>query len=259
MTPALSGGAATLVSALAAAAAVLALSSADPGSRRVARLVGGTSAPGASGAVVVAAGEPEVRGRGLAAVAAALGALVLVDGPTGLALAVVVGPLTYRMLRQLEPRAVVAEREWLARDLPVAAHLLASAVAAGASPVGAIDLVGAVIGGPVAPHLRRVAALARLGGDLGVTWRSVPRDSGLAPLARTVARALATGAPLADALDRLAVDLRSQRRFEIDRRARSVGVRAAAPLGLCFLPAFLLIGVVPVVIGVATTVFATVQ
>jgi Flp pilus assembly protein TadB len=157
----------------------------------------------------------------------------------------------------MEPRAVVAERDRIARDLPVAAHLLSSALVAGAAPVAAIELVGGAIGGPLASHLRRVAAIVRLGGDLGATWRSVRSDDGLAPLGRTVARALETGAPLADALDRLAVDLRSRQRFEVDRRARSVGVRAAAPLGLCFLPAFLLVGVVPVVIGIATTIFGT--
>jgi hypothetical protein len=33
--------------------------------------------------------------------------------------------------------------------------------------------------------------------------------------------------------------------------ARAVAVRAAAPLGLCFLPAFVLLGVVPTVLGLA--------
>jgi tight adherence protein B len=35
-------------------------------------------------------------------------------------------------------------------------------------------------------------------------------------------------------------------------RARQVGVLAAGPLGLCFLPAFMLIGVVPTVVGTFT-------
>lgn len=262
MTPGLPAGGATLLAALSAAAAVLVLTAADPGSRRLALLSVGRR-PMAVGSVLPRAGttvgEPGVRGRGLAAAAAATGVLMLVQGPTGLVLAALAGPITYRVLQRLEPRAVVAEREQIARDLPVAAHLLAGALTAGASPVAAIELVAAALGGPVSPLLRRVAALTRLGGDLGATWRSVPSGSGLAPLARTVARALETGAPLADALDRLAIDLRSQQRFEVDRRARSVGVRAAAPLGLCFLPAFLLIGVVPVVIGVATTIFSTIR
>ena len=44
--------------------------------------------------------------------------------------------------------------------------------------------------------------------------------------------------------------LASQARSRTDARARSVEVRAAAPLGVCFLPAFVLIGVVPMVVGV---------
>ncbi len=36
------------------------------------------------------------------------------------------------------------------------------------------------------------------------------------------------------------------------QRARRVGVRAAVPLGLCLLPAFLLIGIVPVVAGLVS-------
>ena len=38
-------------------------------------------------------------------------------------------------------------------------------------------------------------------------------------------------------------------RAEVEDAARRVGVRAALPLGLCLLPAFLLIGIVPVVAG----------
>jgi Flp pilus assembly protein TadB len=257
VTSGLSAGGATVLAALAAATAVVVLTAPDHGPRRLASLgvreVGrlpSTSPP-------QAAGDAQVSGRVLAAVAAAAGVFVVLDGMAGLVLALPVGLVAYRLLLRLEPRAVVAERERVARDLPVAAHLLASALAAGAAPVAAIELVAAAIGGPVAPQLRRIAALSRLGGDLASSWRSAG-SGGLAPLARTVSRALETGAPLADALDRLAADLRSEQRFDVDRRARSVGVRAAAPLGLCFLPAFLLIGVVPVVIGIATTILTTV-
>jgi hypothetical protein len=43
--------------------------------------------------------------------------------------------------------------------------------------------------------------------------------------------------------------VRRRRRARADAIARGVGVRAAAPLGACFLPAFLLIGVVPTIVG----------
>jgi len=36
--------------------------------------------------------------------------------------------------------------------------------------------------------------------------------------------------------------------------ARKVGVLAVAPLGLCFLPAFVCLGIVPVVVGLASQV-----
>lgn len=212
----------------------------------------GTGSPaGTLGGGASAPDDQPVRGRGLSAVAASVAVLLMVGGTSGLLAAVVAGPLVHHLLRRLEPRSVVARREQVARDLPVAAHLLGAAVGAGASPLAAVETVAASLGGPLQLPLRRIAATARLGGDLAASWRAVADDPGIGPLARTVGRALETGAPLAHALDRLATDLRSQQRFEVDRLARSVGVRAAAPLGLCFLPGFLLVGVVPVVVGVA--------
>jgi hypothetical protein len=48
-------------------------------------------------------------------------------------------------------------------------------------------------------------------------------------------------------LQRIALDARESARWAAEARARSVGARAAAPLGLCFLPAFVLVGIVPLV------------
>ena len=80
-------------------------------------------------------------------------------------------------------------------------------------------------------------------------WEPLTADPVLAPLARTMTRATRSGARVADAVDRLSVDLSRQARARREDRARSVGVKAALPLGLCLLPAFLLIGIVPVVAG----------
>jgi hypothetical protein len=49
---------------------------------------------------------------------------------------------------------------------------------------------------------------------------------------------------------RLAADLRDQADLASQAYARTIEVRAAAPLGVCFLPAFVLLGVVPLVAGV---------
>ncbi|MFD0891079.1 type II secretion system F family protein, partial [Streptosporangium algeriense] len=60
-----------------------------------------------------------------------------------------------------------------------------------------------------------------------------------------------SGAPVADILTRLADDARQEARSAASAAALRVGVQAVAPLGLCFLPAFVCLGIVPVVAGLA--------
>jgi hypothetical protein len=90
-----------------------------------------------------------------------------------------------------------------------------------------------------------------LGVDPVEVWRSLEPDAALAPLGRTLARSARTGEPVADALERLGAELTARARAETEDAARRVGVRAAVPLGLCLLPSFLLLGIVPVVAGLA--------
>ncbi|GAA3052438.1 hypothetical protein GCM10020000_37450 [Streptomyces olivoverticillatus] len=71
-------------------------------------------------------------------------------------------------------------------------------------------------------------------------------------LARCLERAQATGVPAVEPMSRLAVRLRRAQGWEAGIRARRAGVLATAPLGLCFLPAFLTVGLMPVLIGLAS-------
>ena len=64
-------------------------------------------------------------------------------------------------------------------------------------------------------------------------------------------RSAQSGAPLSTVLARIAQDMRRDRHAAVEVAARSAGVRAVAPLAACFLPAFLLVGVVPVVASLA--------
>jgi hypothetical protein len=57
---------------------------------------------------------------------------------------------------------------------------------------------------------------------------------------------------VAAALVRLSEDLRARQRAAVEERVRQVEVRAAVPLGVCLLPSFILIGVVPLVAGSVT-------
>jgi hypothetical protein len=52
-----------------------------------------------------------------------------------------------------------------------------------------------------------------------------------------------------DEMARLADELDRRTRARVEERARAVGVNAAVPLGICLLPSFLLIGVLPLVAG----------
>lgn len=240
-----------LAAAVAAGGCVLALSPARPSRARLdaAAIPDRRAASKQKPRVGVDPGP--TRGRLLASGLAGLAATAVVGGVVGIAIGTIAGLGIHRVLSRLEPQSVARERARMSADLPACALLLAGAIEAGASTLDALEIVAIAIGGPVAPHLTRAAARLRLGADPARVWADIDPGSGLAPLARTVSRAQASGAPLADALGRLGLDLQERRRHDIDRRARAVGVRAAAPLGLCFLPAFLLIGVVPVVIGMA--------
>ncbi|MCM2577702.1 type II secretion system F family protein [Streptomyces meridianus] len=137
------------------------------------------------------------------------------------------------------------------QQLPLACDLLAACLEAGAGPQEAAEAVGASLGGPIGERLRQVAAELRMGQEPVAAWSRLARLPGASGPARCLERAHTTGAPAAGPMARLAADRRTRQARDSVSRARRAGVLATAPLGLCFLPAFLLIGVAPVLIGLA--------
>ncbi len=125
--------------------------------------------------------------------------------------------------------------------------LLATALRGGASAGLAARQVCAALPGPAAVRLGAVGDQLALGVDPERVWTTLAADPELAPLGRALARAERTGAPVAAVLARLADELATAGRADVEDRARSVGVRAAVPLGVCLLPAFLLLGIAPLV------------
>ncbi|TFV57943.1 UNVERIFIED_ORG: type II secretion protein F, partial [Bacillus sp. AZ43] len=59
------------------------------------------------------------------------------------------------------------------------------------------------------------------------------------------------GAAAVPALRALAADARAASRAATEEAVRRAGIWVLAPLGLCFLPAFVCLGVVPMVLGIA--------
>jgi pilus assembly protein TadC len=174
---------------------------------------------------------------------------VIVGGAPGAITGVGIAVLTVLAVRRLEPAAVIREREQLVRDLPVAVDLLAACMSSGSPPALSLEVVGQALSGPVGRQFEQVAARLRLGTDPVSVWRSLDEGEAMAPLSRTMVRAIETGAPVAKGLNRLVDDQRRARRWDAERRARAVGVKAAAPMGLCFLPAFIAIGIVPTIVS----------
>lgn len=140
-----------------------------------------------------------------------------------------------------------------ARDLPVACDLLAVCLAAGVPVAGALAAVGGAVPAPVGPELTTVAGLYRLGAEPRRAWADVP--DALAGLGRVLVRAGESGSSVVVGLRALAADSRVAARADTEAGVRRAGVWILAPLGLCFLPAFVCLGVVPLVLGVAAGVF----
>lgn len=172
-------------------------------------------------------------------VAGAFGALAGL--PLGAALSWWIGGLS-------SPQRARARAE-IERDLPLAADLLAACAAVGRPIDDALRLVSVAVGGALGARLELVYARIALGADPLSEWQRAASDREITALAQAMIRSLESGAPLASGLARLADDRRREARTRSQLRARNVGVQAAGPLALCFLPAFMLIGVVPTIAG----------
>lgn len=127
--------------------------------------------------------------------------------------------------------------------------LLAAALDAGLAPVNALSVVAVGVPEPARGRLLRAVSMIDLGGDAATVWRLLADDAILGPLAHALERSNRSGAPVAAAVRGIADEIRRERRAALLAAARRVGVRTAAPLGACFLPAFFLIAIVPTVVA----------
>ena len=139
--------------------------------------------------------------------------------------------------RRKADRAVV-------RELPETLDLLAVCLEAGAPMTNAIATVAAVSQPATAAVLHGIDAQLQVGRDPQDDW---------GPPARDAARSARSGTSLVECLRVHADEARRRRREQETKRARSVGVKSVQPLALCFLPAFVLIGVVPLVASLLGT------
>jgi len=173
-----------------------------------------------------------------------------VGGVAGVIVATLLAPIAWRTLTAAPGPAALRREARLRADYPLVVELLAVALSAGADVGTALRLVADAVGDPWRSRIADVLNALDIGKPPSEVWAELERDPRATGLGRALARSHATGVPVSEAMRRLAEDLREQADLASQAYARTIEVRAAAPLGVCFLPAFVLLGVVPLVAGV---------
>jgi hypothetical protein len=177
-------------------------------------------------------------------------------GPPAIGLAGLVSVLSYVALGRLQSGAQARRQARLAAELPQACDLLVACLEAGLPLRGAAEVVARGLDGPMADRLTEVAAKCRLGVPEERAWEELVVEPALAGLGRELARGTGSGLALAGRLRALGLDARREAFAAAEARAKRVGVQSVLPLMACFLPAFVLLGVLPIVGGLVLRLFS---
>jgi tight adherence protein C len=147
------------------------------------------------------------------------------------------------------------ERRILA-EFPTIAELLALAVAAGESPVMALDRVVRRSGGELSRELGGVLAAIRTGEPVSSAFDQMAATTGLpivSRFAQGIAVAVERGTPLADVLHAQAADVRDAGRRELIETAARKEVLMMVPVVFLVLPVTVLFAFWPGVVGLSLT------
>lgn len=134
-------------------------------------------------------------------------------------------------------------------DVVLVLDLLEVAVASGAPLPRAVEAVGDAVGGEDGAALTAAARALVLGAGWAAAWSAVP--SRFAPVAACLADSWSSGVAPGPRLRAAADEVNRDRRRTAREAAGRLGVRLVLPLGLCLLPSFVLLGLVPVVLSLA--------
>lgn len=139
-------------------------------------------------------------------------------------------------------------------DVPCLLELVAAAVRSGAGVPRALEAVGDAVGGPDGRALGQVAAALRLGAGWDAAWAGASGEPVGGPprldvLRRALRGAWADGAAPGESLRAAGAEHRHERQAAARTAAARLAVQLVLPLGLCYLPAFVLVGLVPVLLA----------
>jgi pilus assembly protein TadC len=153
------------------------------------------------------------------------------------------------VLGWIEPRSARSRRQQLIMEVPQALELMAACLGAGLPARTACAAIVRTFEGAVADDLGQVLALQQLGVPDAAAWRTLHDHPQLGLAAADLARSVESGTSMVEGLRHQAAAAREARRSVLQVRARTVGVRSVLPLMMCFIPSFLLLGIVPAVVS----------
>lgn len=163
---------------------------------------------------------------------------------------------SFMILGRLSSAPGKRRQQRIAAELPQVCDLLAVCLSAGMPLRSAAHAVAAASVGPLAQVLETAVWQIELGVEESKAWAALSAEPALATFGRELSRGAETGVSLTARLSALGVDARRAAAATAETEAKRVGVRSVLPLMTCFLPAFVLIGVVPIVGGMVGRLFA---
>ena len=141
-------------------------------------------------------------------------------------------------------------------DIAADIELFAACATAGLAIGPTMTVVADAAGPATAGDWHRARALLAVGAPLPDVWRGLAELPGLDELARTARHSGRSGAAIAASCERVAARLREDAEDRAVGAAERAGVLIALPLTLCFLPAFMLLGLAPMVLSLGSQLFA---
>ncbi|HSO89830.1 MAG TPA: type II secretion system F family protein [Arthrobacter sp.] len=135
-------------------------------------------------------------------------------------------------------------------DAAMLLELIGAMLEAGAGLGRALALVAELAAPEIRGPLRPVVAALAIGADWDTAWRgSDVRKPELLAMRDALGFAALTGAPSSAILYAQAARMRRGRFRDAEKQAAALGVKLVVPLGLCSLPAFICLGVLPVLLA----------
>ncbi|MEO3934399.1 type II secretion system F family protein [Micrococcaceae bacterium Sec7.4] len=135
-------------------------------------------------------------------------------------------------------------------DAAMMLELVGAMLDAGAGLCRALALLAALATPDIRGLLRPVVAALTIGADWDTAWRGADvRSPGLLAVRDALGFAALTGAPSSAILYAQAARMRRGQFRSAEKQAAALGVKLVVPLGLCSLPAFVCLGVIPVLLA----------